>query len=309
MTTIPKLIQSLFSRVLPTYLITLSACFLPTQAFAAEIHPYVLEDTEVRSIASTVLHRDYEVWISLPESYQHTTRNYPVMFVTDANYAFPVIRSINRRVGQHGENLEDYILVGLSYSKGDTPELSRDRDYTPTLNSSVKEIKKDSAGQRLIYGQSEAYRQFLIKEVFPLIAQHYRADMQRKIFVGHSYGSLLGLHILLTSPEIFAHYILGSPSFWFDHYAILDEERSYAKTHKNLPANIYMLVGGLETPAANKNNDANMMQDLFRFQKTLLTHHYPGLSIHSTVIQDEDHLSVFPSLITRGLKWALPAKN
>ena len=51
-----------------------------------------------------------------------------------------------------------------------------------------------------------------------------------------------------------------------------------------------------------------MVQDTLRFQKTLLAYRYPGLAVHSTVIQDEDHLTVFPSLITRGLKWALPAR-
>ena len=302
-----RLAQLILSRTFAASLLLISTSFLPIQAHAAETHPYVLEDTEVFSLVSIVLHRDYEVWVSLPESYQRNNRTYPVMFVTDANYAFPVIRSITRRVGQHGENLEDYILVGLSYAKGETPELSRDRDYTPSANLSVKG-KKDSQGKPIVYGQSEAYRQFLIKEVFPLIAQHYRADMQRKIFVGHSYGSLLGIHIMLTSPDLFTHYILGSPSLWFDHYSILDEERAYAKTNKNLPAKVYLLVGGLETPQTNKSNDENMVQDTLRFQKTLLAHRYPSLAVHSTVIQDEDHLTVFPSLITRGLKWALPAR-
>jgi hypothetical protein len=36
---------------------------------------------------------------------------------------------------------------------------------------------------------------------------------------------------------------------------------------------------------------------------------YPGLHIQMTTIPDEDHLTVFPSVITRGLLWALPGKE
>ena len=106
-----RLAKLILSRTFAASLLLISTSFLPIQAPAAETHPYVLEDTEVLSLASIVLQRDYEVWVSLPESYQRNNRTYPVMFVTDAHSAFPVIRSSTRRVGQHGENLEDYIFT------------------------------------------------------------------------------------------------------------------------------------------------------------------------------------------------------
>lgn len=43
-----------------------------------------------------------------------------------------------------------------------------------------------------------------------------------------------------------------------------------------------------------------------RFETRLQSHGYPGLSVQSTVIAGEDHLSVYPVAITRGLQWALP---
>ena len=96
--------------------------------------PYALEGTEVREIRAKALHRDYQLFISLPRGYAESTRQYPVLFVTDATYAFPLIRSITRRIRNGGEDMEDFILVGLSYAKGETPEYSRRRDYTPTAN-------------------------------------------------------------------------------------------------------------------------------------------------------------------------------
>ena len=61
------------------------------------VRSYVLEGTEVHSILSKTLRRDYEIFVSLPTSYATGKKSYPVLFVTDANYVFPVLRSINRR--------------------------------------------------------------------------------------------------------------------------------------------------------------------------------------------------------------------
>ncbi|MGZ8290426.1 MAG: hypothetical protein ACXW2U_19415 [Telluria sp.] len=72
--------------------------------------PYVLENTEVRDIRARTLNRDYQVFVSLPRDYAQSTRTYPVLFVTDATYAFPLIRSIAKRVRNGGEDLEDFIL-------------------------------------------------------------------------------------------------------------------------------------------------------------------------------------------------------
>ena len=61
--------------------------------------PYVLKDTQVWTVPDPVSGREYEVFVSLPASYETSpTRRYPVLYVTDADYAFPIIRQIARRV-------------------------------------------------------------------------------------------------------------------------------------------------------------------------------------------------------------------
>lgn len=265
--------------------------------------PYVLENTEVHSLSAKELHRDYQVFVSLPTSYKTSTKRYPVVFVVDANYAFPVGRALAARVGAHGTGLEDFILVGLSYAKGDSTEYSRRRDYTPVQPGHDK-YKSDMPGRAPAFGESEGYRRFIASDVFPLIEKTYRADMSRKIFSGHSYGSLLGLHILFTEPAMFSHYILGSPSLWYGKRTMFEREKAYAAKHKDLKANIFFGIGGLEVKSAS--NDDDMVADLKEFETVLKSHRYPGLHITSTVFADEDHLSVGPMIMTRGLKWALP---
>lgn len=275
---------------------------------------YALEGTEVRELPSKILGRDYQLYVYLPDSYAtEPARNYPVLFVTDAPYAFPLIRSIARRVGDHGEGLRDFILIGLSYAKGDTPKFSRNRDYTPTAKG-PSGAESDMPGRAPLYGEAENYRRFIAEEVFPFVASHYRADMHEKIYAGHSYGGLLGVQMLLTEPGMFEHYILGSPSLQFDGKVMFERERAYAANHKDLPADVFMALGGFETvdPSSSDrryHNSVDMVRNAQAFERVLKSRHYPGLHIQSVVIGDEDHLTVFPTLITHGLQAMLAPRQ
>jgi predicted alpha/beta superfamily hydrolase len=176
----------------------------------------------------------------------------------------------------------------------------------------VKDATSDMPGRKPAFGEVEGYRRFVADEVFPVIASHYRADMQHKIFVGHSYGSLFGTYVLLTSPEMFDGYVLGSPSLWYDDHLLVKREREYAETHKDLAARIYIGVGGFEGMAPKSNphdpryaDSDEMVTDSKAFAKSLASHHYSHLHVQSEVIADEDHLTVAPILMTHGLLWTL----
>ncbi len=305
-----------FSRPALVFTLALASQICLSNAQAESLNnaaPYVLEGTQVHKLPAKKLGRQYELYVSLPASYAESKRAFPVLFVTDANYAFPLIRAIAKRVGDGGNNLEDFILVGLSYATGDTPTVSRNRDYTPLKYKNKQQIARDKANQA-IYGEAEGYRQYLANEVFPFLASQYRIDMQRKVFAGHSYGGIFGAHVLLTEPSMFSHYILGSPSLFYDHRSLFDKEEEYANKHKDLPAKVFLMIGGYErVNPASKNprylKEVDMVADMLAWQKQLQGRRYPNLEIRSKVLEDEDHLTVAPNIITRGLLWALPGKN
>lgn len=274
------------------------------EAAQAEGAPYVLKGTQVWTVPDPVSGRDYEVFVSLPASYEvNPQRRYPVLYVTDADYAFPIIRQVARRVNLDGPRLEEFILVGLSYSRGDSGVVSRNRDYTPTPNG------PRSASSNL-HGQGAAYETYLKNEVLPFIDNRFRADPVRRVLLGHSYGALLGAQILFTDPSMFQAYVLGSPSFWFDKRHIMTMEAAYARSHTDLPANVFMYVGDWEVPGPNPRNTsgANLVRDMQTMETTLKSHHYPNLRVQSLVLTDEDHLTVAPVGFTRGLLAVLPAK-
>lgn len=268
--------------------------------------PYEVLGTEVWDVPDPVSGREYQVFVHLPPSYaQEPERRYPVLYVTDADYAFPIIRQIGRRLNLDGAEIEEFIVIGLSYARGDVGPASRNRDYTPTPNG------PSTAPRGLIHGGGAAYQNYLKDVVKPFVSGRFRTDPARNLFLGHSYGSLLGAQILLTEPEMFSGYILGSPSLWYDQRHIFDVEAAYAAEHRDLPANVYMYIGEYEGVRAGDdrfNSSLDMVADNARFERVLRSRNYPGLTIRNEVLNDEDHLSVAPRGFTHGLKALLPAR-
>jgi predicted alpha/beta superfamily hydrolase len=270
-----------------------------------------LDHTAAFQLTSQATGRIYPIWVDVPASYvQHPGQRYPVVFVTDGLYSFPLVRSIRNLLGQKGRNIEDFILVGLPPEQGKTSKESRSRDYTPS--NPLRDPHADRQDYSTEhYGEAAAYRDFIEAQVFPLIAREYRADMQRKVFAGHSLGGLFGSFVLLTRPEMFESYILSSPSLWFDHREILRYEAEYARNHRDLRARVMLYNGMYETkgPPPRYYRTGDMIGDSQAFASLLKSRGYPGLHIGSQVIAEEDHLSVYPATISRGLVWALPGSG
>ncbi|MDP3405548.1 MAG: alpha/beta hydrolase-fold protein [Brevundimonas sp.] len=266
--------------------------------------PYEVLGTQVWNVPDPISGRDYQVFVHLPPSYEREPgRRYPVLYVTDADYAFPVIRQIGRRLNGEGPRIEEFILVGLSYAVGDDPVASRTRDYTATRSDRTARIVNGGGG-------GTAYQAYLKAEVLPFVEDRFRADPAQRILLGHSYGGLLGAQVLFSEPELFSAYVLGSPSLWHGRDAIFTAEAAYGQSHTDLPATVYMYIGEYETvgdgPRYNRNHD--MVADNRRFETQLRSRNYPGLTLTSEVLNDEDHLSVAPRGFTRALMTLLPAR-
>ncbi|MET0267846.1 MAG: alpha/beta hydrolase-fold protein [Duganella sp.] len=263
---------------------------------------YQLPDTEVSTIHAKELKRDYQVFVSLPKGYSSTGPALPVVFVTDADYAFPLVRAITARVSSDKKSLGPFILVGLSYALGDTPEYSRRRDYTPT-GRSLEGLSSDMPGRPILHGEAEGYRRFLASDVLPFIAKRYPADLRNTTFVGHSYGALLGAHIVLTTPTLFSKYVISSPSLWYNDGVIFSRQKEFLASQKDLKADIFFSIGSLETAS-----DVNMIADLKKFDQALTARRYPSLKRQLHVWSGKDHFDVFPDMITAALRWAVPVK-
>lgn len=267
--------------------------------------PYALIGTEVWDVPDPASGRDYQAFVSLPASYaKEPERRYPVLYVTDADYAFPIIRQIARRLNVERPQLRDFILVGLSYAKGEGGMRSRRRDYTPTPRG------PSDAPADAVHGEGAAYQRYLRDQVLPFVAGRYRTDPSQRMFLGHSYGALLGAQILFTEPAMFSGYILGSPSLWYDKRHMFAAEKAYAAAHRDLRAKVYVYTGEYEARRegdARFNRTVDLVADSRALVATLKARGYPGLHIRGDVLNDEDHVSVAPRGFTKGLQYLLSA--
>jgi uncharacterized protein len=87
-------------------------------------------------------------------------------------------------------------------------------------------------------------------------------------------------------------------------------EADYAKAHADLPAEVFMYIGDFETPGPTPRHATryDMVGDMAAMEQVLKSRAYPSLSVHSTVLADEDHLTVAPAGFTRALMAVLPAR-
>jgi len=272
---------------------------------ATAVPGVVLPDTESLRVHDPI-GRDYALWVALPSGYAaHPQKRYPVVYVTDALYSFPLVRSIRNLVGQQGVNIEDFILVGLPPQEGLTSKQSRSRDYTP---SDPVRTPAGYYSDDVTYGGAAHYRDFLADHALPMIDARYRTDPARRVFAGHSYGALLGAYVLTTQPDMFGTYILSSPSLWFDQ-GLLPRMQD-AAVMPSQPIRVLLSVGGYETvkPGPRYSTGNDMLRQAADFAGQL-RRSGRKLQVENIVIDGEDHLTVYPRVITRALLQVLPGEG
>ncbi|WP_447935417.1 alpha/beta hydrolase [Stenotrophomonas lactitubi] len=272
---------------------------------ATAVPGVVLPDTESLRVHDPI-GRDYALWVALPAGYAaHPQKRYPVLYVTDALYSFPLVRSVRNLVGQQGVNIEDFILVGLPPQEGLTSKQSRSRDYTP---SDPVRTPAGYYSDDVTYGGAAHYRDFVAAQVLPMVDARYRTDPARRVFAGHSYGALFGAYVLTTQPDMFSTYILSSPSLWFDQRLL--PRMQDAAVIPAQPTRVLLSVGSYETvkegPRYSTGNDMLRQTADFAGQ---LQRSGRKLQVENIVMDGEDHLTVYPRVITRALLQVLPGEG
>lgn len=288
------------SKLMSLCLFVLIACS-SIGTYANQVPPFGYPPFETIHIHAKSNNKDYELYVQLPKSYQDTQKSYPIIIVNDSSWGFPIANGAMTLMG--GNVVQEAIVVGVSYAKGEDRTISRTRDYTPTY--SPNEPNGHSSEARKVSGHAKEYTAFLAEQVIPLMQKKYRVDMTNKIFVGHSFGGLLGCYILVNRPDVFDHYIIGSPSLWYDNKVIFEMEKKYAEKHNALNAHVMIYVDDNEGSLT----DQKMANNVREFEKVLRSRNYAGLRIQTEVIKGENHHSVFPGLVSKGLMAAIPLKN
>jgi predicted alpha/beta superfamily hydrolase len=163
---------------------------------------------------------------------------------------------------------------------------------------------------------------FIRDELQPWVHTRYRVDPLQSMFFGHSFGGLFATYVLLTEPDTFTRYGIGSPSLWWHKTAAFDLEVAYAATHDDLRAKVFFSIGehetheGRQTEASRLPPDEariaglwyiDMVADMQRIVSSLRSREYSSLDLASTVFPDEFHITVPMLNLTRSLRYLFDA--
>jgi len=160
---------------------------------------------------SAILNEKRLINVYLPPTYsQKKEKAFPVIYLLDGSLDEDMIH-ISGLV-QFGsfswiKMLPESIVVGIG-------NVDRKRDFTfPTKN------EKDKAEFPTTGGSAQFFK-FISNELQPLVDSRYRTNGSRML-IGQSLGGLLATEILFRQPSLFSHYVIVSPSLWWDDESLL----------------------------------------------------------------------------------------
>lgn len=215
----------------------------------------------------------------------------PVLYVFDADMLFAMVYDIVRWL-QWGKKIPPVALVGIGYGKDqNTWWNKRSRDFTAMPDSS------EVWGRWPLAGGSANFIKFLSKELKPHLSPNYGLSATQHIFLGISFGGLLGAHILFTQPELFDKYILLGPALKWNHADIFNLYRHYTPNQSALKAQVFTAVGALDSP--------HILEPWKQFVEVLSSWSHAGLTLDSWLIPGEDHFSMLPVALPRSLQAVL----
>ena len=244
----------------------LAFCLFSIHLAAQDIAPRVPQKL---TLHSNTLNEDRVVWIRTPQNYEKTQGPFPVLYLADGPTYINLVAS-TMDILALGDRMPPLVIVGIANT-------DRTRDMTP---SHADEKNPDGTVHAdPTSGGADHFVDFIQNELMPEIERRYRVAPY-KIFVGHSFGGLLAVHILITRPDMFQAYIAASPSLWWDNQSTLHQAQDFFAAHAELNKRFFFDLG----------DEGSQMRNPFdALQKTLTDKTPKDFRWKSAIYPDEDH--------------------
>lgn len=194
-----------------------------------------LYNTQVKVFQSNIIQDDFYLFISLPDDYDSTDKQYPVLYLLDGDVTFGMATGIARYL-QFGNTIPELIIVGIGYGslKKNDGNLRR-RDYT------ISSIRGRSGT-----GGAPKFLKFIKDELIPYIENSYRTEPNNRTISGYSLSGLFAVYTLFTDHGLFNKYIIGSPHLAWDDYRIFTILEDAFDKMDDIVAKIFISVGSEE---------------------------------------------------------------
>ena len=238
-----------FSLILPLLMLLM----LIGKLHAAELNEDSLFSIKTKVFDSLKLKREQEVSIYLPDSYQHSAKKYPVIYVLDGTFLLPTaINTMQMRAKR--DLMPESIVVGLTTNSN------------TTRFSIAMPAKRANDDKRIIFenGSPESFLAFMSQELMPFMQKNYRtAKHNTLIGMSPTVGPLLVDYF--DEQPIFKGYIAlaaDPDKYTVDGELISDKIVKIAK--KNNTSKFYISRGALDLQGRNddlKNTFLKLQKD------------------------------------------------
>jgi predicted alpha/beta superfamily hydrolase len=288
MNTLHKIHNNYFGKIGKIFIFTFLPLLLSAQSFgqskdASSIQPPQVEiaGSQLLKIHSAITGQEYVLHINLPQHYDDTSKTYPVIYLVDSQWDFSLVTAI------YGDQYYDgfmpaAIIAGITWG-GENPNYDKRRafDLTPTNN-----------GQPSQYGNAEKFLSFIKNEAIPFVESKYRTKKNERTLVGHSFGGLFTLYALFTEPDLFNHYVAGSPAWTWDNASLYKYAEKFSKIKLSHPIRLYTMAGEYEN-----------VPGFEKLAATIRDYHIEGLDVEAPVIKGAGHSGTKPEGFNRGLQY------
>jgi predicted alpha/beta superfamily hydrolase len=236
----------------------------------------------------------YPIEVVIPDDYD-STKIYPVIYFTDWFFSHgtgPAIYSRMRFVGA----IEPIIFVGIG-TEGHMKDwrMERWRDPTPTSVPRLDYPDSIAAGSRGKSGGAANFLSFIRDELIPLVEANYACDPMDRGLFGFSLGGLFGTYVLVSEPQLFHKYFLGSPTVRYDNFVMIEQLKETPSENYSSVKAVFVSVGEEEP--------GDYLKGFGDIRDLMLEKNVPGLKVGSYIVQGEGHLLSASPAIVKGLKF------
>ena len=263
------------SRVIPL------ALLLTLWLGAAPVRSQPTHLGETVSLRSEILNELRTVYVSLPASYRQSQRSYPVLYLLDGNWHFPVVASQVRYLSECGASdiiAPELIVVGIE-------NVDRDKDFTPTHVPEYEGMEFPTSGE------ADEFLEFMTRELIPFIDGSFRT-VDHRVLGGWSFGGLFTIYSMMQTPDLFNAYLGISPSIWWEHELLLSEPPPGPFEN---PSRLVMTIGSEEEGGWNHTA-------VTKFARQLEERPVDGLEVTFIEIEGAGHNQSLPLAYYRAIR-------
>ncbi len=281
----------------------------PVEAAAAEVR---LPQSRQWTQRATGSGREYAIFVAVPDG-PAPEGGYATIYVLDGNAMFLTTAEAVRAYARRRDPERDTraIVVGIGYPDGVDVAAARTLDMTPA----VQEPRS-----RYPVGGADAFLDFIEDDLKPRIARELPVDPRRQALMGHSLGGLFTLYTLTRRPQAFQTYVDMSGSFWFGGHDLSARVAAFAQAREAdaPPVRVLLTAGEFEqhpSPedwARDPERASKAAEDLARRGQVVRAQdaarqlaQAPGVLVDVREIAGEDHGTVIPAAIGRGVDFIL----